>query len=825
MIFLRTTILSMLVPVALSLNGQCEENVAPRTADPAPHMFEESCFDCHGDGERKGDFALDKLLEKGNTEAVRAQWEKAWKLVRHGFMPPAGADVLPDGERRKITRWIEQERLGVNYAKPDPGRVTIRRLNRMEYEFTITDLFGVDLVADGDFSSDGATTKARLREMLPPDDTAFGFDNIGDFQTLSPGLLEKYFNLAEYVVDQVISLDGPHPPQLVLNAADLKIAKNSERTHTDHEMNLEVPHEGKYRLELQFALGGWREYGGAYDFALRVDEQQIIKTTVEVGGQKIYRPGSDVTLTRGGHRLAFFTEATKPGLNGKFEHLELRPKMRLVGPLDAGIVEYPESHRRIFFNGTPAKDADARRKYAREIMRRVVDRAFRRPAADAVVERLVEMVMRAPKFEQGVAQGLMAILVSPKFLFRAELQPQPDDPKAIHPIDEFALASRLSYFLWLSLPDEELRGLAARGELRANLRTQLNRMLADPKSERFFEDFPGQWLRTRNVLMTPLARADETVDSVRGSMKRETELFFEHIARNDRDLLELVTADYTFVDRALAKFYGLPAMEKDGFQKVTLPAESHRGGLLTQASFLFSTSNPGRTSPVKRGLFVLENLLATQPPPPPPSIPALDDAKAGGVTPKTVREQLAIHREDKSCAACHAHFDPIGLALENYDAVSRWRTTERGEPIAPNEKTVTGQTLTSVGDLKQMFVARKQQFYLCLAEKLLTYALGRGLEPNDTPAVDRIAEQVQAGGGKFSTLLAAVVESPAFQTRRGDDGNLKIAPRVAVPEAPPPEQRKGRRIRRQQNAEEPAKNAVPSSPGAPSKTEDNKPSP
>jgi hypothetical protein len=379
--------------------------------------------------------------------------------------------------------------------------------------------------------------------------------------------------------------------------------------------------------------------------------------------------------------------------------------------------------------------------------------------------------------------------------------------------------------LWLSLPDEELRGLAARGELRKNLHPQLQRMLADPKSGRFFEDFPGQWLRTRNVLMTPIARSDETVDAVRGAMKRETEMFFEHIARNDRDLLELVTADYTFVDRGLAKFYGLPAVEGDGFQKVTLPAESHRGGLLTQGTFLFSTSNPGRTSPVKRGLFVLENLLATPPPPPPPSIPALDDAKANGVTPKTVREQLAIHREDKSCAACHAHFDPLGLVLENYDAVSRWRTTERGEPIAPSEKTVTGQTLTSVGDLKQMFIARKHQFYQCVSEKLLTYALGRGLEPSDAVVVDRIADRVQAEGGKFSTLLAAVVESAAFQTRRGDDGNLKIAPRVAVPEAPPPDQRKGRRFRRPQNADTPPKDAVASPAAAPAKPGEKKPSP
>ncbi len=771
-------------PAAAKKNGRSE----------ARKIFEDSCFECHGDGEKKGKFSLEELLQGADTDANRAQWQKTWKIVRNGFMPPAEADPLAEPQRHALTQWIEQERLGVDYAHPDPGRVTIRRLNRVEYEYTITDLFGVDLVSDGEFSSDASSGKARLREMLPPDDTAFGFDNIGDFQTLSPGLLEKYFNLAEYVVDHVISQDGPHLPTQVLAAANLKITREEERKRVEHELGFEVSHDGQYRVELQFALGGWQEYGGAFDFALRVDDQAAIKDVVENGGQKTYRLSGEVTLKKGAHQLAFSTEAIKPAATGQLVHLELRPKMRIVGPLDAGITEYSESHRRIFFKGAAPEDAPARRAYAREILQRVADRAFRRPTPDAMLDRLTDLALRSPVFERGVAQAVTAVLTSPKFLFRAELQPQPDDPKAVHPIDEYALASRMSYLLWLSLPDEELRGLAARGELRQHLPEQLRRMLADPKSARFFEDFPGQWLRTRNVLMTPTAKPDASVDGVRGSMKRETEMLFEHIVRNDRDLIELVTADYTFLNRGLARFYGLPPVESDDLQKVTLPAESHRGGLLGQGAFLFSTSNPGRTSPVKRGLYLLETLLAIQPPPPPPSIPALDDAKAHGETPKTIREQLAIHRADKSCAACHAHFDPIGLALENFDATARWRTTERGEPIAPNEKTVTGQVLTGVADLKAMFVARKERFYQCLTEKLLTYALGRGLDPGDAVTVDRIASKVAADGGKFSTLLAEVVQSAPFQTRRGDDGSLKIAPRVAVPADPPPEQRKGRRF-------------------------------
>jgi hypothetical protein len=408
---------------------------------------------------------------------------------------------------------------------------------------------------------------------------------------------------------------------------------------------------------------------------------------------------------------------------------------------------------------------------------------------------LTKLAMGHEDFKRGVAQSLAAILTSPKFFFRAETQPRPDDSKAIHSLDDYALASRLSYLLWLSLPDEELMREAAAGTLRKNLRGQVKRMLADKKAERFFEDYPGQWLRTRNVLMTAISK-DEKLAPVRGAMKRETEMLFEHIARNDRDLLELITADYTFVNKPLADFYGLDGVNGDDFQKVSLKPESRRGGILTHGSFLVATSNPNRTSPVKRGLFVLENLLAVEPPPPPPDIPALDDAKVGGQTPKTVREQLAVHRENKACASCHAHFDPIGVVLENYDLIGQWREKENGEPIQAQERAVTGQTLAGIEDLRNFFASQKEKFYRGATEKLLTYALGRGLEPYDAVTVDRIAAEVAASSGKFSALLQGVIESPAFLTRRGDNGDAKDAPRLAIPPTPPPEKRRPPKRRR-----------------------------
>jgi hypothetical protein len=277
-------------------------------------------------------------------------------------------------------------------------------------------------------------------------------------------------------------------------------------------------------------------------------------------------------------------------------------------------------------------------------------------------------------------------------------------------------------------------------------------------------------------------------------MKKETELFFEHIVREERDLIELITADYTFLNRPLAEFYGIQKVPGEGFHKVSLTPETRRGGLLTQGSFLVGTSNPNRTSPVKRGLFVLENLLALEPPPPPPDVPALEDVYVGDTSLKTGRELLALHRESKSCAACHAHFDPIGIALENYDVIGRWRDQEDGLPIDAGERAVTGETLRGIADVQQLFAARKEKLYHGITEKLLTYALGRGLEPADSILVDELAQTVAAEGGRFSALLAGLVESPAFQMRRGDDGGgTKLSPRNFLPQPPPPEKRRPQR--------------------------------
>jgi mono/diheme cytochrome c family protein len=766
-------------------------------ADAQP-LFESHCFDCHGHGAAEGALALDELLAKGDTPEARQQWRKVWKMVRQEFMPPVDATELPAADRRAMTQWIEQAALGVDYARPDPGRVTMRRLNRMEYEFTIGDLFGVDPTTVAAFSSDGAgAVETRLRDMLPPDDTAYGFDNIGDFQSLSPALLEKYFDIAEFVVANVIVVDGPwYPSQQLLRDA-FEVDRERAAHRVQQRAKFQVDRTGRYRLDVQFSLGGWQEYGGRFEFSWQLDGEEADVDEFDVGGQKRHAYQCELTLEPGEHELMLATHAIKEDSHGELQELQLNPRVTITGPIAPEAASYPESHQRIFFAGDPPADPANRREYAAQILERTAARAFRRPAPPEVVERLTDIAMADDDFERGVGQALVAMLTSPRFLFRTELQPQPDDPGAIHSIDDYALASRLSYLLWLSLPDAELTDIAARGELRANFPAQVRRMLADRKSERFFEDFAGQWLRTRNVLMTAISREEEVIDPVRGAMKRETEMLFEDIVRGDRDLIELVTADYTFVNEQLARYYGLPRVEGGEFRRVEIPIESRRGGILTHGSFLVSTSNPDRTSPVKRGLFVLENLLATQPPPPPANVPPLESAHVDGKRLRTVREQLEAHRADPSCAACHAHFDPIGIALENYDVIGRWRDDERGAAIDPSGVTVTGDELAGIDELRDYIAGQKPRFYRCVAEKLMTYALGRGLEPYDAVTIDRITDELLAGGGKFSTLLLAVVESPAFLTRRGDDAaELQLAPQLAIPETPPPDQRRPERRRR-----------------------------
>jgi hypothetical protein len=532
--------------------------------------------------------------------------------------------------------------------------------------------------------------------------------------------------------------------------------------------------------------------------------------------------------------------------------LRLAP-VRIEGPTEREFWARPKNFARFFTRDVP-EDGVEKRKYAAEVLRRFATKAFRRPVADSTVTRLVEMAEttwkeKGKSFEDGIAQAMVPVLASPRFLFRVEGA----EPAAKgHPfVDEYALASRLSYFLWSTLPDDELFDLAQRGELRKNLAAQVKRMLADGRSTALIENFVGQWLQVRDVdgidinaravltrdrggeremretrkrfeelrnkvELTPEEQAEreallqrfrnrfrnrpniELDGELRRALRQESEMSFGYVVREDRSVRELIESDYTFLNERLAKHYGISNVPGIGeitgneMRRVTLPPDSPRGGVLTQGSVLIVTSNPTRTSPVKRGLFILDNILGTPPPPPPPNIPNLEDSeKEFGDHEPTLRETLEVHRKAPLCSSCHNRMDPLGFALENFNALGMWRDKERGQAIDASGELITGEAFQSIRDVKHLIATKYHRgFYECLTEKLLIYALGRGLEYYDVQTVDEIVDRLEKADGRFSALLGGIVESAPFQKRRNLNSPRDSEPKTALnslPETKPAE--------------------------------------
>jgi hypothetical protein len=461
--------------------------------------------------------------------------------------------------------------------------------------------------------------------------------------------------------------------------------------------------------------------------------------------------------------------------------------VQVRGPIDPKFWSAPENYARFFPKGPAPEDAAGRDRYARDVLRDFATKAFRRPVEDAKVDQLVAIAKKmysepGKTFEEGVARAMMAVLGSSRFIFRLENFEPLKVGEKFAAVDEFALASRLSYFLWSTMPDEELFALARRGELRKSLRPQVARMLKDAKAQALVRNFTGQWLQARDVEFVPinarLALGTNAPRSREGRvefdgpfrklMRNETEMYFDYIIREDRSILELVNSDYTFLNEKLATHYGVPDVTGDQMRLVKLPPDSPRGGVLTQGTVLAVTSNPTRTSPVKRGLFILENILGTPPPPAPPNVPDLEEAKKDfqDKEPK-LSDLLAVHRASPLCSSCHSRMDPLGLAMENFNALGGWRTTDAGQPIEPAGKLITGETFADIRELKQVLVRdRKMDIFRCVTEKLMTYALGRGLDYRDTHTIDEISERLAADDGRMSTLLHGIIESPAFQKTR-----------------------------------------------------------
>ena len=748
------------------------------------------CSGCHGNGSKKGGVSLDTFASDADLVGRKELWLSVLRNVRAGLMPPPQEDQPTSAELAKLETWIKRGAFGLDPKNPDPGRVTLRRLNRAEYRNTIRDLMGIDFRADEEF---------------PADDSGYGFDNIGEVLSVSPLLLEKYMLAADAIVAEAVPASGKMVVK-VRNVSGREFKNRVPGPAGDYivfskestvEHRVKVPKTGDYKVGLDFSVHGNFDFDPARaHLTFAINGKELMGDDFGWNAGKKFHHDFTVPLEAGENTLTV-TVKPLPTEGGKPSRAEVFARIQNVsvqgGP---GLEEWvrPRNFERFFDRDDP-KTEPKRRAYAREVLGKFASRAYRRPVDAKTLDRLVAIAEESYKppgqtVEQGIGRAMVAVLASPRFLFRLEEAAPVAAGKNSSLIDEYSLASRLSYFLWSTMPDEELIRLASQGKLRSHQAEQVKRMLADPKSEALISDFAGQWLQVRDFEHFPIQhkviirrenlprKEDGEINELRRLMKRETEQYFGGIIREDRNLLELIDSDYTYVNETLAKHYDIPDVNGREFRRVTLPSGSPRGGLLTQAGVLMVTSNPTRTSPVKRGQFILENILGTPTPPPPPDIPSLEETfrNSEGRIP-TVREAMEIHRKDPLCASCHNRMDPIGLALENFNALGMYRTTERGKPIDASGRLIDGKTFGDIRDLKQILKNdHRDEFYHCVAEKLLTYALGRGLDYHDVETLDTIVDRIKGNHGKFSALLMGVIESPAFQSRKGPDRPTAAAP-------------------------------------------------
>jgi hypothetical protein len=739
-------------------------------------LLAQYCYGCHGEAKKKADLSLEGYQDESLAIKDRAVWEKVLHNVETREMPPENKPQPTPEQRAQITAWIEAKVFGCDCDHPDPGRVTLRRLNRAEYNNTIRDLVGIDFHPAGDF---------------PADDSGYGFDNIGDALSMPPILFEKYLAAAGKIMDEaIVTGNGTSHRTNRFNAESLE---SDILTESKGNGWVVIGREGEMFTSVRFLASGdylfrVRAYGEQAGtepvrMALRVggNEVKVFEVPGEQDSPRVFEQKITVSAGRTVCAVAFlnnFRDPKNPDRKRRDRNLVV-DYIELEGPLNPKPEPPPESHQRIFVR-RPAPDASLAEKLscAREDIARFTRRAWRRPVAPGELERLVALAGMALKdgesFERSVQVALEAVLVSPSFLFRGELQPEPDNPGSLHRVDEYALASRLSYFLWSSMPDRELFDLAERGALRRNLEPQIRRMLRSDKARALVSNFGGQWLQVRNLDASAPdgKRFPAFDDALRAAMQTETELLFETILSEDRSVMEFVTADYTFVNGRLAHHYGMTNVTGEAFQRVPL-AGTQRGGVLTHASILTLTSNPTRTSPVKRGKWILENILGTPPPPPPPNVPELKDSKQ---LTGTLRQRMVQHREDPTCASCHARMDPIGFSFEHFDAVGAWRETDENLPIDSTGKLVTGEAFGDPNDLRRIIATGRQDDFLrCLTRKMLTYALGRGLEYYDKCAVDEIMAGLKRRQCKFSALVEGIVRSTPFQIRRGEGDRSQVA--------------------------------------------------
>jgi hypothetical protein len=732
-------------------------------------VLEHYCVACHNSDKHKGDLNLTEFENNPKLADNRKVWEKVAEELESRDMPPEKKPQPSDNQRDLILKFIDgQLSKSECHDEKNPGRVTIRRLNREEYRNTIHDLMGVNYDP----------------EDFPNDEVGYGFDNIGDVLSLPPMLMEKYLAAADEIVHRAIVDTSAGKPfskkikgdkfETSSGAAAVQPMENGVlglyREGEGHAI-FDIPQKAEYTIRVR-AHG---ELAGPEPpkLALQVNDKdvQVFNVTNESGSAPYE---ARAVLEKGKQKISVvylnnYRDMTNPDPKLRGDRNVFVHEVELVGPPPT--VKIPESQKLLIPRMPQPGQEQA---CAMETLGAFAARAYRRPVAQAEVQRLsgfVDLVMKnGGSYLEGIQTAMEAALCSPYFLYRWELDPDAMKPGQTRDLNDYEVASRLSYFLWSSMPDAELFALGANGNLRkdGNLEKQVARMIKDWRGGAFVRNFADQWLQIRNIWEVSID--PETFprwdDSLKGAMKEETELFFGALLKEDRPVTELIDADFTFLNEKLARYYGIEGVKGDEFRRVTLPKDSPRGGVLTQGSVLLATSTPTRTSPVIRGKWILEQILGTPPPPPPPDVPQLAEQKQINQT-SSVRQRLEQHRSRPECAGCHAKMDPLGFALENFDATGAWRDSDGKFPIDASGELANGTTFKGPRELKQVLKSNRN-FVRSLTKKMMIYALGRGLEFYDKCACDQISTQAERQGNTFSSIIVGIVTSDPFLKRRNE---------------------------------------------------------
>lgn len=771
----------------------------PAAAKKAEHSLAESklaashrstlnryCVTCHNQTLKTAGLMLDRL-DAGNVGPDAQLWEKVLRKLRNREMPPAGMPRPDEAIYEALMAYLETELDRFAESKPDPGRPAVHRLNRAEYGNAIRDLLALEI--------DSAA-------MLPADDMGYGFDNIGDVLTVSPLLLERYLSAAAKVSRLATgdtSLSAAFQTYDIPRSLEQQDRMGQDLPYGSRggiAIRHHFPVDGEYLIKVRLQTGRFDEILGrnkGHQLDLRLDEERLELFTIEPdeqGDVEVHGAGPTVDShlevrvpVKAGTRtvMATFTKDTiKPeGVLAKYNpslrnrdpaFFEGVGSISIAGPYNIEGPGETASRDKIFL----CRPADSQREEAcaRKIISALARRAFRRPITEEDLPILLDLYREGRDlggFETGIRMAVQKILVSPEFLFRMEFDPPGVEPGSAYPISDLELASRLSFFLWSSLPDEELLAIAERGQLRepAKLDQQVQRMLADSRSKALVKNFAGQWLFLRNMArVLPDPAAFPSFDeNLREALQKETELLIESMLREDRSIVDLLDSDYTFMNERLARHYGIKGIYGTEFRRVGVSDERRRG-LLGHGSILTVTSYPNRTAPTIRGKWVMEQLLGTPPPPPPPDVPSLKEDQDSRVL--TMRERMELHRANPSCAVCHKVMDPLGFALENYDGVGRWRDSSGGakSPIDASGVLPDGTRFDGPAGLREVLLSKQHLFVETFTERLLTYALGRGVEYTDYPIVRRITRNAAEEQYRWSSIVSGIVRSMPFQMRR-----------------------------------------------------------